>query len=129
MPCRSGYEGEVMTSRDDRGSATAELAVVLPAAIVVFALLMWGISVAGAQLRCIDAARAAARAAARGESATAVVAAARVIAPAGAQVAVRPGADTVSVVVAATVRPPGQVLSRVGGLSVRGTATSATEPR
>jgi len=112
----------------DHGSATAEVAVVLPAAVVVFALMLWGLGVGGAQLRCIDAARAAARAAARGESSAAVVAAARQIAPSGAQVAVRRSAERVDVVVTARVRPSGPVLSRLAGLPVRGSATSAAEP-
>jgi Flp pilus assembly protein TadG len=117
-----------MQPRDDRGSATAEAAVVLPAVVVVLALMVWGIGVAGAQLRCIDAARAAARAAARGESAGATVAAARDIAPADAHVGVRREGERVSVVVTATVRPPGPVLSRLGAIAVRGWATGAAEP-
>jgi len=117
-----------MRARDDRGSATAEVAVVLPAAVVVLAVMLWAIAVAGAQLLCIDAARAAARAAARGESAVATVAAAREIAPAGARVVLRRSGERVSVLVTATVRPPGPVLSGLGGLPVHGSATSAAEP-
>jgi TadE-like protein len=117
-----------MYPRGDRGSATAELAVVLPVAVVVLALMLWGVAVAGAHLRCIDAARAAARAAARSESLAATTAAARQIAPPGAGVAVRRTADRVSVVVTATVRPPGPALSSIPALSVRASAVSAVEP-
>jgi hypothetical protein len=53
--------------RPERGSATAETAVALPALVVVLALCLWVLGVAAATLRCAEAARAAARAAARGE--------------------------------------------------------------
>jgi len=49
------------------GSVTAETAVVLPALMVVLAAALWAIQAVGVQLECVDAARAAARAAARGE--------------------------------------------------------------
>jgi hypothetical protein len=117
-----------MDRHGDRGTVTAELAVALPAAVVVLALMLWGVGAAGAQLRCIDAARAAARAAARGESTAAAVAAARAIAPWGAHVVVRRGAGAVTVNVTATVRPPGPRVSAIPGLTVRGSAVSSTEP-
>ncbi|MEU7862827.1 TadE family type IV pilus minor pilin [Nonomuraea sp. NPDC049141] len=50
-----------------RGSVTAETAMVLPALMVVLAAALWAIQAVGVQLACVDAARAAARAAARGE--------------------------------------------------------------
>lgn len=50
-----------------RGSVTAETAMVLPALMVVLAAALWAIQAVGVQLECVDAARAAARAAARGE--------------------------------------------------------------
>ncbi|MET9110719.1 TadE family type IV pilus minor pilin, partial [Streptomyces zhihengii] len=53
--------------RGDRGSVTAEAAVALPA-LVAFALaLVWALMAAAAQIQCVDAARAGARAAARSE--------------------------------------------------------------
>ena len=51
---------------DDRGSATAELAVALPAVVLVLACCMSGLAVAGQQLRLTDAAALAARTLARG---------------------------------------------------------------
>ena len=54
-------------SRRDRGMATAELAVALPAVALVIVSGMSAVSVLTAQLRCVDAAREGARAAARGE--------------------------------------------------------------
>ena len=55
-------------SRDDRGSVTAEFAIALPAVVLVLAACLWGLQVAGQQLRLQDAAAAAARSLARGES-------------------------------------------------------------
>jgi TadE-like protein len=56
----------------DAGVATAEIAVALPALVVLVAAGMTAVSVITAQLRCVDAAREAARAAARGESSAVV---------------------------------------------------------
>ena len=56
-----------MTRRGDGGMATAELAVVLPVLVLLVAAGLTAISVLLAQLRCVDGAREAARAAARGE--------------------------------------------------------------
>jgi hypothetical protein len=81
---------------------TAEAAVVIPTLVALTALLVWGLMAAAAQIRCVDAARAGARAAARSESAADVMRVARASAPAGAVVSVRKGAGLVrvSVVVA-----------------------------
>ncbi|GAB3882575.1 hypothetical protein GCM10027612_13340 [Microbispora bryophytorum subsp. camponoti] len=43
----------------ERGSVTAETAVALPALVVVLIASLWAVTVVGAQLRCVDAARAA----------------------------------------------------------------------
>src|SRR5690606_25540001 len=67
---RSGADGQ-------RGSVTAELALLLPAVVVVLLVCTTlGAAVLG-QVRCADAARAAARAAAIGEPASVVQAVAR----------------------------------------------------
>lgn len=73
---------------DDRGTYTAELSVALPALLLLVAWGLLGVGYAHASLRCDDATRAAARAAARGEPDTAVEAAGRRAAPPGAQLAV-----------------------------------------
>ncbi len=52
---------------DDRGSVTAEIAVALPAVIVVLAACLGGLGLASAQLRAQDAAADAARLLGRGE--------------------------------------------------------------
>ncbi|HEX4443531.1 MAG TPA: TadE family type IV pilus minor pilin [Galbitalea sp.] len=58
--------------RDARGTVTAEFAAVLPAVIVVLAVAIGGLQVAGEQLRLQAAAAGAARLFARGESASSV---------------------------------------------------------
>ncbi|MBN9177855.1 MAG: TadE family protein [Microbacterium sp.] len=63
---------------DERGSATAEFAVVLPAVVLVVALAIGGLAAAGRQVRLEHGAAQASRLAARGESdarVTAIVAA------------------------------------------------------
>lgn len=62
--------------RRDEGSATAELAVALPAVVLVLAACAGALQVASAQVRLQDAAALAARAAARGDDPAAAVAAA-----------------------------------------------------
>ncbi|GAA0939459.1 TadE family type IV pilus minor pilin [Actinocorallia libanotica] len=51
----------------DRGTATAEVAVALPALLAVVAIALWGIAAAATRLTCVDALHIAARATARGE--------------------------------------------------------------
>jgi hypothetical protein len=60
--------------------------VALPAVVLVLAVVVAVTQVAVAQLRCVDAARAAVRLAARGEATAAVVSRAASIAPPGAAV-------------------------------------------
>ncbi|WOI63909.1 TadE family type IV pilus minor pilin [Streptomyces fradiae] len=77
----------------DRGSVTAEAALAVPALVVFTMALLWGLVAAAAQIQCVDAARAGARAAARSEPESAAVEAAREAAPAGARVAVERTGD------------------------------------
>ncbi|MGW2816514.1 TadE family type IV pilus minor pilin [Streptomyces sp. NPDC001415] len=68
---------------------TAETAVAIPA-LVGFALaLLWALTAASAEIRCVDAARAGARAVARSEPEAVAVATAKSAAPKGATVTVR----------------------------------------
>ncbi|MGW7262756.1 TadE family type IV pilus minor pilin [Streptomyces sp. NPDC054842] len=84
---------------------TAETAVVLPALVLFAMALVWALLAASAQIQCVDAARAGARAAARQDPPEAVAALARRAAPSGARVTVRRDGDLVRVTVAA--HPPG----------------------
>ena len=105
--------------------ATAELAVVLPVLVLVVAAAMTAVSVLLAQLRCVDAAREAARAAARGETAEVVRSSAERFGPAGS--AVEMAADGAEVRVTVSARTPGG-----GGLlpsfNVTATAVALREP-
>ncbi len=87
----------------DRGAVTVEAAIALAALLVVVVLCLGTLLAAAAQVRCVDAAREAARLAARGADAEAIPAALRV-APSGAQVSVRSDGD--QVVAAVSVRVP-----------------------
>ncbi|SNX96834.1 TadE-like protein [Geodermatophilus sabuli] len=104
---------------------TAETAVVLPVLLLVLAGAVAAVTVVGAQLRCVDAAREGARAAARGEDAAVVVALAGRAAPAGALTTVAAEGPSVSVTVAAEVAPLGPVPFRV---RVSATAVAEREP-
>lgn len=84
---------------------TAETAVVLPALVLFVTALVWALLAASAQIQCVDAARAGARAAARQEPPGVVQRVARQAAPDGARVRVSREGDLVHVVVVA--RPPG----------------------
>lgn len=68
---------------------TAELAVALPAVVLVALFALSGLQVAMTQLRCRDAAWIAARLTARGESAATVSAAMSSAAPPGVRLALR----------------------------------------
>ncbi|GAA4589726.1 hypothetical protein GCM10023194_44710 [Planotetraspora phitsanulokensis] len=113
-------------TRRERGSVTAETAVALPALVVVLAASLWAVAVVGAQLQCVDAARAGARAAARGESAGAVREAVARSAPANARVDVTSDAEVARVQVAVRVQPRWGLVSPA--VEVSASAVSALEP-
>jgi Flp pilus assembly protein TadG len=88
---------------------TAETAVVLPVLLLVLAAAVAAVTVVGAQLRCVDAAREGARAAARGEQAAAVSVLVTRAGPDGAAATVSVGEREVRVTVSARVAPLGPV--------------------
>ncbi|WP_172385693.1 TadE family type IV pilus minor pilin [Streptomyces sp. MNP-20] len=100
--------------RGDTGFVTAEAAVVLPTLVLFTMGLLWVLMTASAQIQCVDAARAGARAMARQDPQGTAVAAARQAAPRGAHVAVRRDGDLVRVEVVAPSPGP-----RPLGLGVR----------
>lgn len=114
-------------STRDRGSVTAEAALALPVLLVVLAAAIGVLVCVASQLRCVDAARAAARVAARGDDAALVRSTAERLAPADATVELRDGGDTVEVVVSARVRPFGAALRLLPAIAVRGRAVAAVE--
>ncbi|MER5531733.1 TadE family type IV pilus minor pilin [Streptomyces sp. NPDC002677] len=83
---------------------TAEAAVVLPVLVAFTMVLVWGLLVVAAQIRCVDAARTGARAAARQDAEDAVVTVTKQAAPDGATVTIGRAGDQVRVTVVA--RPP-----------------------
>jgi hypothetical protein len=98
--------------------ATVELAVAMPSVLVVLGLSLAALTAGADQVRCVDAARAAARLAARGEPSRQAVAAAEELAPSGSEVRVTTGPAEVTVVVTA----PPVVGLRWVGMSVRPSA-------
>jgi Flp pilus assembly protein TadG len=102
---------------------TAETALALPALVVVLTAVLGTGQVLLAQVRCVDAARAAARAAARGDSSDAVTDLARRLAPGGSTVTLTDGVETVEVRVRAGVR----VAVAVPPVAVGASAVAARE--
>jgi Flp pilus assembly protein TadG len=123
-PGRAGADSAAGPARD-AGMVTAELAVALPALMLVLALALGVLAVGTARLRCADAARAAVRLAARGESADVVRTAAERIAAGDVSVRVTGTGVDVTVEVSAPVRLPGHWLP---GVVVTERATEAREP-
>ena len=105
---------------------TAETAVVLPVLLLVLAGAVAAVTVVGAQMRCVDAAREGARAAARGEPTAEVMGLIARIAPDGAGGTVVTGVgEEVRVTVSARVAPLGPVPLRV---TVTAEAVALREP-
>lgn len=95
--------------------------------MVVLALVLWAVAAVTAQLACVDAARTAARAMARGEQEPAVRAAAQQAAPSSASVSIGRSGDLVVAEVSAQVGVTLPALGRIG-IPVRGRAVAAREP-
>lgn len=107
--------------------ATAELAVALPAVILVMVMAVSALVTSVDRMRCVDAARATARALARGDSAASAVAAARPLAPPGAHFTTSSSGTLVTVRVRSRPAPG---LAWVGPAMVpSGEAVAAREDR
>lgn len=104
---------------------TAETAVVLPVLLFVLAAAVAVVTVLGAQLRCVDAAREGARAAARGEPDTVVTRLVGRLAPDGAVTRVTGDAGEVRVAVSVRLAPVGVLPFEV---TVSGAAVAVREP-
>lgn len=107
---------------DDRGTVTVEAALALCSLVVVLALMLAAVSAVAAQLRCVDAAREAARLTARGEPDRAEDLARR-IAPRGAVVAVTVTGDEITARVSAD-----PVAGLLPGIEVGAEAVAVLEP-
>lgn len=110
--------------RDDRGSVTAEVAVVLPVVVVALLAVLTVAAVGVAHLSVLDGARAGARAAALGLAEPDAVAAARRVAGATASVELVMADGWASVTVR---RGVGDGRGPLGALGVTATAVAAVE--
>ncbi|PTR21587.1 hypothetical protein C8K36_1149 [Rhodococcus sp. OK519] len=107
--------------RADAGAVTVEAAIAIASIVTVVVLCIGAIAAVSTQVRCIDAAREAARLAARDDRANAVVVARRV-APGNADIAVRDDGEFV----VATVRARAALFPLV---ELSAEAVAAREPR
>lgn len=105
------------------GMVTAELAVAIPTVVIVLAVCLGGISVGIDQIRCVDAARLAARALARGDADSTAREMARRAAPTGAAVILVGGGSQVRV----TVSVHRGVAGLVHGFDVAATSVAERE--
>lgn len=114
----SGWDGD---HDGDHGAVTVEAALALCSLVVALALVVGAISAVAAQLRCLDAAREAARLTARGEQDRAEELARR-IAPTGAVVAVTIRGDEITARVSAN-----PVAGLLPGIAVEADAAAVLE--
>ncbi|HVK20867.1 MAG TPA: TadE family type IV pilus minor pilin [Actinokineospora sp.] len=111
-----------MTSRSDHGAVTVETALVMPVLVLVLTFSLGVIAGAADYIRCVDAAREAARLTARGEPERAR-AIARELAPRGADVRIDLDGDAISVEVHAD-----PVAGLVPGIHLSAAAFAVAEP-
>jgi Flp pilus assembly protein TadG len=112
--------------RDQRGAVTAELALGIPLLLGLTWGLAWLVSVGEAQVRVVDAAREAARAAARGESPAASAARGEQVVP-GSTVLLVIRDGRVVATASGSVGPPGGLLGFLPPVTLRAQATAAME--
>jgi Flp pilus assembly protein TadG len=117
----AGYRRAVL---GERGAVTAEIAVVLPALVVLLALLLGTAHVGTVQLRIEEAARAGAREAVRGESSDAVEQTVQRLAGANTTTRVGHAAGWITVEVRAEVDAP---LVGLLGITLEATASGKDE--
>lgn len=108
------------------GMVTVEIAVAVIAVVVVAAMMMFCVGVGVAQVRTQEAARTAAREAARGESDAVVRQAAQRNSP-GASVRINRRSDEIEVVVSRRIEPLGSI--SLPGVTVASRSVAAREPR
>ncbi len=108
---------------NDRGATTVETALALASFVLVLAVALYGMAATADQVRCVDAAREAARLAARGETDQKAKEVAHRIAPPNAEITIAREGDHIKVTVEAS--PPGDLLP---GLHLTAAAFAMTEP-
>ena len=112
--------------RDQRGAATAELALAIPVLVSLTIGLVWLLAVGEAQVRMVDAARETARAAARGDAEVAAVARGEQVAPGATVTVVERDGDVVATA-SDYVAPPGGLLAFLPAAHVHAQAIAARE--
>jgi Flp pilus assembly protein TadG len=112
--------------RDQRGAATAELALGIPLLVSLTIGLVWLLTIGVAQVRMVDAAREAARASARGEAESTAVHRGLEVAP-GATVSVAGRNGRVVATASDTVAPPGGLLGFLPSVHVHAEAVTTAE--
>lgn len=115
-------------ARGEKGAVTAELAMAMPLLVALTMALAWLLSLAHGQILVVDAAREAARFAARGEDDARAHELAGRIAPRGARVSLAREGEWVVVSVQARVAPLRGVLGGLGAVTLSSEATAAVEP-
>ncbi|WBQ04909.1 TadE family type IV pilus minor pilin [Kribbella sp. CA-293567] len=114
-------------ARSDRGAITAEAAFVLPVLLALLAFGLWLVGVVVTNIRCIDAARDTARAAARGESIESARQLGQRSAPKGAAITINQTGSTIHVRVAAAPAAAPGVLRSLPQLDIHADATIHAE--
>jgi Flp pilus assembly protein TadG len=115
-----------VSRRDERGAATAELALSIPLLVSVTIGMVWLLSIGMAQIQMVDAAREAARATARGDPIGEAVAAGEHVAP-GSTVKVSLTDGTAVATAVGAVGPPGGVLGFLPEVHLQARAVTAAE--
>lgn len=108
----------------DSGMVTAETAIVMPAVVLLLTVVLFAGNAVLDQVRCIDAAQAGARLAARGEASAVVTASVQRIAPSQARMTLSDNGSEAVVVVMSDVRIP---LTGWAVVSLRGSAAAQIE--
>ena len=113
--------------RHQRGTVTAESALVLPLVAGFALVLVWVVSLGIAQVRAVDAARDAARGLARGDDERQAIAAAQRTAPNGARVSIAKSGGSVTVSVSLQAQAPGWLLVPLPAVSLGSESTVEVE--
>ncbi|WP_238342895.1 TadE family type IV pilus minor pilin [Nocardioides cynanchi] len=111
---------------DERGAATAELAMSIPLLVALTIGLVWLLSIGVAQVQMVDAAREAARAAARGDPLGEAVSRGEQVAP-GSSVTVTVGDGAAVATASGDVGPPGGLLGFLPEVRLHARAVTAAE--
>jgi Flp pilus assembly protein TadG len=113
--------------RGEDGFVTAELALALPTLVLVLVAGIWLQSAVALHARCQDAARAGARAAARGDSDGQIRSALATALPSGATVGIARAGGVVTVSVSAPASAPAGLADLVSAPTLRAAAVAAVE--